>query len=184
MPKTTYDDDDMIVYLGDSLAALPANWRTAPLATELNAGEDWSLHVLAPFDLDVAPSDTIDQRAVGEPSSTQVFGKRNATGTLDYFRHYLNGQPHPADDIVHNKVNVRGNIIVLARREGGKIADLVEQPFANGDEISIWVAEVDEVQTPKEDGYRRGRAPLTLKQFEKGIIVGGASESSSSSSSA
>jgi len=180
MPKTLYDDDDLIVYLGDSLDALPADWRTAPAALDLNTGTDWSLHVLAPFDLDVTASATIDQRAVGEPSSTQVFGKRNATGTLDYFRHYLGGQPHPTNDIVHDKVKVRGSLIVLARREGGKLADLVDQPFVDGDEISIWVAEVDEVQTPKEDGYRRGRAPLTLKQFEKNIIVGGASESSSS----
>ena len=165
MPKFLSDDDDKLV----SLDSMPAEWRTAPTVTELAAGEDWSLKVLAPFDLDTAASDTINQRAIGEPTNTQVFGKRNATGTIDYFRYYdETGQPDPAEDVVHEACKERGNVLYLARREGGKPAD---EDFAAGDEVSIWECEVDEVQTPKEDGYRRGRAPLTVKRFVKSVTV-------------
>lgn len=165
MVKVLYDDDDKLV----SLDSMPTNWRTAPQVGELNDGIDWSLHVVAPFDLDTQASNTIAQRAIGEPTNTEVLGRRNASGTLDYFRHYNeDGQPDPATDIVHEAVKVRGAMIYLARREGGKPADA---PFAVGDEVSIWECEVDEIQTPKEEGYRRGRAPLTVKRFMKSVTV-------------
>lgn len=167
MAKTLYDDDDRLVHLPE----MPDNWRTGPAVDDLE-GEDWSMHVLAPFDLDTQASGTIDQRAIGEPTNTQVLGRRNAGGTLDYYRHYNeDGQPDPANDIVHNAAKERGSMIYLARREGGKPADA---PFAAGDEISIWEVEVDEFQTPKEEGYRRGRAPLTVKRFVKSVIVAAA----------
>lgn len=165
MAKVLYDDDDRLV----ALDAMPTDWRTAPQVGELNEGVDWSLHVVAPFDLDTQASDTLDQRAIGEPTNTQVLGRRNAGGTLDYFRHYdESGQPDPATDIVHEAVKVRGSMIYLVRREGGKPAD---ELFAVGDEVSIWECEVDEIQTPKEEGYRRGIAPLTVKRFVKSVTV-------------
>lgn len=164
MTRTLYDDDDKLAFLD----ALPDNWNTAPLASDLNAGEDWSLEIVAPFDLDATESARLDQRAIGEPTNTQAFGRKNATGTLDYFRHYDDGQPDPAKDIVHTVASVPGSVLYLARREGGKPA---AEPFAAGDEVSIWEVVVDVTQTPKEEGYRRARAPLAVRRFAKNVIV-------------
>lgn len=163
--KVIADDDDKVV----SLSAMPTDWDTAPTDTDLNAGEDWSMLILAPFELDAGDSDRIAQRAIGEPTNTEAFGRKNATGqTLDYFRMYDAGQPDATTDLVHEAVKVPGTIIYLARREGGKAAS---EDFAAGDEISIWECQVDVTKTPKEDGYRRGQVALAVKRFEKNIIV-------------
>lgn len=164
MPKVIADDDDKVV----SLSAMPADWDTAPSAVTLNAGTDWSMLLLAPFDLDATDSDRIPQRAIGEPTNTETFGKRNAAGTLDYFRSYVDGQPDAATDLVHEAAKVTGTVLYLARREGGKAAS---EDFAAGDEISIWEVVTGGSQAPKEDGYRRGRVPLAVRRFEKNIIV-------------
>lgn len=162
--KTMYDDDDRV----EVLEALPDNWRTGPAADDV-AGQDASLIVLAPFDLDTTASETIPQRAVGEPTTTQTFGRRNASGTVDYFRFYNeDGQPDPTKDWFHTLVKTWGAEVVFVRRQGGKPADM---PIVAGDEISIWQCVVDQIQTPKEEGHRIGRAPLIVKHHTPSVIV-------------
>lgn len=163
MPKSLFDDDDKVV----QITALPDD-IDAPTEGECD-GTDWSLSIVSPFDLDAAESDRITQRAIGEPSNTEAFGKLNATGILNLFRFYdTDGQPHASEDFAFAEASERGTTLYFARRQGGKSA---EDPIVAGDEVSIWEVTTDIAQTPSEDGYRIARIPLAVRRFAKNVIV-------------
>lgn len=164
MTKVIADDDDKVV----ALDSWPENARDGVEVSVANAGEDLSLEIVYPFDLDTADSDTLAQRAIGEPSNTEVFTKRNGQGAYEVFRDYVDGQPNPTGDKAFQMAKERGTTLYLLRREGGKPT---EMPFAVGDEVSIWEVLVDQMQTPKDEGYRRARAPLTIKRHHKPIYI-------------
>lgn len=164
MTKVIADDDDKCV----ALDSWPEGARDGVEVSIANEGEDLSLEIVYPFNLDTANSDRLAQRAIGEPSNTEVFTKRNAQGDWIIFRDFVNGQPNPAGDKAFLLSKERGTHLYLLRREGGKP---YEQPFEVGDEVSIWEVEVDQMQTPKDEGYRRAQAPLAVKRHHKPIYI-------------
>ncbi len=167
MPKMLADEDDKLV----SLATAPAD-KNAVTATEGNAGEDWSTQILADPQLGPTGSSKVNMPAMGEPRSSETFGKSGASGEIVAFRYFtVGGQPDVAAETAFQASYVKGTELHLVRRTGGKLAS---EDFAADDEYSYFKCITDDPILETGEGWRRYRIPLAVSDMalNKLIVAG------------
>lgn len=167
MPRSLADGHEKVVLL----TTKPTN-AAAPTLTELNAGIDISLAVLASdWSFSAADSETINEPAVGESTNANVLGRTNYQFGMTLFRYFTGtGTADTTADSAFTAVKVKGTTVWIYARRTSKLAT---DPWAAGDEIRLG-AEVltDTPQTSESTGYVKHRIPGQVQRGYPFIAVG------------
>lgn len=130
----------------------------APTAAELNAGIDASLAILASdWNFAPTPSESFNERAVGEVDNPEAFGVSNGQFGATIFRQFDagTGQVDDTADVVFAAVKVKGTTVWVYARESGKLASA---DWEDDDEIRYGAEVLTDTPTkPGQGGYVKGR---------------------------
>lgn len=161
MPFTSGDKREKVT----ALTTKPANINSVTV-TEALAGVDIHWSVNKPdFRLSATGSATHNDTPLGAEGLYTNFAESNAEGNLTVFRDLdETGRPDPASDseAVFDMVKEKGSELWLLVRKGPE----ADEPWAAGDEYSIFHVRTDEPQNPSDRaGFIKYTVPLGVAEF-------------------
>ena len=153
------------------LTTAPAD-PTAPTATELNAGIDLSLKVLA-ADFNWTPTDSekVNEQALGEDDTANAFGSSNYSLGFTLFRYYLDaGGIDTSADAGFTAVKSKGTTLWGYIRKSDSAAS---DAWVAGDEFPLGGEfTVDSPQDPGQAGWLKYRVPCEAQSMTQFGTVG------------
>lgn len=161
MPKSLADGHVKL----SIMSAKPAD-PYAPTITELNAGIDAAMRILASdFKLGPVASDTVDEKPVGQEGNTKVLTASNYEGTMSPFRYFdgtgkaETGTGGEIGDAVFQAMKTKGSRLWVAKRFTSKKSTAA---WAADDELEVYEIVTDNAADAEYTGYIKKNVPISV----------------------